>query len=322
MSSGLYAKNMSYSSNGRHEPKTLTQEMLASWEFETGLLRRYLSRKLGRWFTPKGWRVLKWCVALGIALLLFDMFIYEPNHVQLNIYYIPVHNLPAKLDGLRVVQLSDLHMGSTTPNDVIARAVDVANSAHPDIVTLTGDFVTYQEGSSITLTAMLSRLHPKLGSYAVLGNHDHAVGATTVTSALERQGIHVLTNRNIQVAMGLYLVGMDNLSFGNPDTKAFEGIGKDKCYIMLAHTPSIINQLRDRHGLLLTGHTHGGQIRIPFLSGRMVPGDFAGGYISGWYAARDLKMYVNRGIGITNVPARFLCRPEVAVFVLESAHKQ
>ncbi|MEN6521626.1 MAG: metallophosphoesterase [Armatimonadota bacterium] len=270
--------------------------------------------------TPKRSRIL--IAALVICIIVvpfFDMFVYEPRHIELNTYYVPVQNLPQGLDGLRVVQMSDLHLGATTSNGIISKAVDIANSARPDIVVLTGDFVTYHESASIPLSRILSGLHPRIGTYAVLGNHDYDVGKEIVTDALNKCGIQVLVNRSMQPARGLYIVGMDDPHGGKPDAKAaFTGIDENKCYIMLAHTPEQVYRLKDHHGLLLTGHTHGGQVRLPWMSGRMVPGYVNGRYIAGWYLDGELRTYVNRGIGMTNVPIRFRCRPEVTVFVLKA----
>ncbi|MEN6372090.1 MAG: metallophosphoesterase [Armatimonadota bacterium] len=295
-------------------------QLVKEGKHELGLIKKQLGIKWNPRFTPKKRRILKIALVIFIiGMLPFDMFVYEPRHIELNTYYVPVQNLPQGLDGLRVVQMSDLHLGSTTPNDIISKAVDMANSARPDIVALTGDFVTYHESASVPLSKILSRLHPRIVTYAVLGNHDYDVGKKIVTDALNKCGIQVLVNRSMQPVRGLYIVGMDDPHGGKPDAvAAFRGIDENKCYIMLAHTPEQVYRLKGRHGLLLTGHTHGGQVRLPWMSGRMVPGYVNGRYIAGWYLDGDLRTYVNRGIGMTNAPIRFRCRPEVTVFVLDA----
>ena len=298
--------------------RSFHHQLLNELLYEIGILIPGLRKKWSKWLTPPRHRlIITGLIACVIGLPLGDAFLYEPRNIELTTQYVPVKNLPRDLDGLRIVQLSDLHQGST-PQSIIAKSIDIANSTNPDIVVLTGDIVTRGKGNPGSLVGMLSKLNPKIGSYAILGNHDYNVGINEVKRTLEESGIHLLVNANAQPAEGFFIVGLDDSAYGKPDAKAaFNGVSQDGAYITLAHTPVISKYLRDRNGLLLTGHTHGGQIRFPFVSQYSLPGLAANKFLSGWYMEDQLMVYVNRGIGTTNIPARFLCRPEVTLFVLK-----
>lgn len=255
-------------------------------------------------------------VLAGTVLLAYSA-LWETRRLELRAYDVRVPGLPRELDGFRIVQLSDLHRSLIVPDSVIRRAVDLANSTRADVAVLTGDFVSRNAGNAGPCAAMLSRLQTRAGSYAVLGNHDHWTDARTVAAALKRHGITVLDNRSVEVAPGLYLVGIDDKWAGKPDVPtAFRGVPSDTCYVMLSHTPLAVDLFQGKHGLLITGHTHGGQVQIPFVNRKRLPGLRAWRYIQGWYREGDILMYVNRGIGTVNPAVRFRCRPEVTLYVL------
>jgi len=280
------------------------------------------SRAAKRWnrgFNPSRRRFIKrGLIACAVAAPLVDVFLYEPHNIELSTYYVPIPKLPKSLEGFRIVQLSDMHRGPITPDSVINKAVEIANSTNPDIAVLTGDFVTDDATHAAPVADMLSKLTPKLRSYGCLGNHDYTAGANAVRAAVEKRGIRMLVNRNEQLGHGVFLVGLDDVAYGKPDEEAaFDGISENDFHITLSHSPLAAMRLKNRNGLLISGHTHGGQVRIPFASIHTLPGLVAGKYFSGWYLEDGLRTYVNRGVGMTNLPIRFMCRPEVTLFVLE-----
>ena len=316
---------MRYNSHRRREkPKDRLSELIDYWKGEIDYARGQIakSRAAKKWnkgFNASRRRFLKrGFVGCVIAALPADMLLCEPHNIELTTYYVPLPNLPADLDGLRIVQLSDLHRGPITPDSIIAKSVSIARSTHPDIALLTGDFVTADADNATPVAEMLSDLKPRLGSYGCLGNHDYTAGANAVRSVMEKHGIRMLVNENVRLGEGVFLVGLDDAAFGKPDVgKAYDGIGQNSHHITIAHNPIAARTIKNRNGLLLSGHTHGGQVRLPFLPIHTVPGLVAGKYFSGWYLDSELRTYVNRGIGMTNLPIRFLCRPEVTLFVLE-----
>lgn len=262
-------------------------------------------------------------VVIALLLLAIGLYVYakkiEPRWIQVTRHEVQLNGLPRSLDGLKVVQISDVHRSYRTPDFIIKRAVKLANRESPDIVVLTGDFINKGIENAKPCAEILSKLKAPKGVYGVMGNHDHWYGAAELTRALESKGIHVLTNKNQLVAPGLYMIGIDDLWSGHPDVnRAWSGVEENAGQILLSHSPLAMPMFRDKNCLALTGHTHGGQYTIPFIPRNRLPGLKGSLYISGWYMEGNAQMYVNRGIGSVIVPIRFLCRPEVTVFTLRS----
>lgn len=265
-------------------------------------------------------RRLALILLLAAATVLVDALIIEPRAPVLSTYHVAVPNLPARLDGYRIVQLSDIHRRAAVPDSAIRKAVALANSTHADAAVLTGDFVGKGSAHIEPCFGMLAQLRTKRGSYAVLGNHDHWGRLDEICLAMRRHGVKLLNNSNAQVERGLYLVGIDDLWSGTPDVpSAFAGIDPGKTCVMLSHTPQAADLFRGHDGLLITGHTHGGQVQIPLIPRNRLPGLKGWKYIEGWYRVGGVLMYVNRGIGMIIPPVRFRCRPEVTLFVLHRA---
>lgn len=225
--------------------------------------------------------------------------------------------LPETLRGLRVAHLTDLHRSHLTSDRLLRHAIALANAEHPDIVLLTGDFVTLDPEDIAPCARIVSGLHGRFGVYACLGNHDYSAGARQVERALTHVGVHVLVNRSVCVAGGLWIVGLDDDRYGKPDVlRAFDGIGVDEPALVLIHNPAYAENLASRSCVVFSGHTHGGQVRLPVLTARELRSIGAKHYCEGWYTVGNLRMYVNRGLGQVGLPIRFLCRPEVAFFTL------
>lgn len=266
-------------------------------------------------------RIFLILLLLGIGLYVYAKKI-EPRWIQATRHEVQLVGLPGSLDGLKVVQISDVHRSEQTPDSIIEKAVRLANSESPDIIVLTGDFINKGPENSEICAKILSKLKAPKGIYAVLGNHDHWNGRAIITNALESKGIHLLTNKNRQVAPGLYIIGIDDYWSGHPNVnRAWSGVDESKGQILLSHSPLAMPLFRGKNCLALTGHTHGGQYTIPFIPRNKLPGLKGSPYISGWCREGNTQMYVNRGIGSVIVPVRFLCRPEVTVFTLRSSKR-
>lgn len=270
-------------------------------------------------------RVRRWRkIALVLLIVVLAVVYYarrvEPNWIEITRYNVVLTGLPKGLDGLKIVQLSDLHRRTPGSDVRIRRAVDIAQAEHPDLVALTGDFVSVTSANARPCARILSALKPRLGMYAVLGNHDYWHGSKGVVSALSAEGITLLTNANRQIAPGLYLVGLDDSWAGHPDAvKAWQGVDEGCAQVVLAHNPGTVSRFQEHRCLALTGHTHGGEVDVKLVSRSKLPGLLGFKYIKGWYHVGKVDMYVNRGIGIVNpFRARLICRPEVTVFTLRS----
>ena len=264
----------------------------------------------------------------------------EPHRVAVREFTVVLPDLPAEAEGLRVLQLTDLHISAMTSAHFLARAIETCNALQPDVVALTGDFVSRRSSYlgptgarmwarplmeyAAEMARQVAKMRARIGVFAVPGNHDHARDrAEAVSNLLSEQGVHVLRNRNERLAAcgDLAICGVDDLRAGDPDYQAaFAGVTRSEAQIVLAHNPRAMEMVRGRNALLLSGHTHGGQIHIPFTSFRRRPSDMHGSpWFSGWYRQHRTQMYVSSGLGSVHFAARLRCPPEIVLFTLRRA---
>ncbi|HSI63918.1 MAG TPA: metallophosphoesterase [Candidatus Saccharimonadia bacterium] len=235
-------------------------------------------------------------------------------------------HLPPEMDGFRIAQISDLHLEPYTTPRQIERVVKLCNSLKPDLVAMTGDFVTYNARPAGLLAEILSDLEATHGVYASLGNHDFQSGHENVVYALEQKGMPVLRNecRLIHTDAGvLHLAGMDSRYVSSPKLRStLESWRENQPLVMMMHEPDVADDLAEAkvHALQLSGHTHGGQLRFmgmqPSVHRRAKWGKK---YLAGAYNVGTVRLYVNRGIGCVGVPMRVQCPPEVTEITLRSA---
>lgn len=232
--------------------------------------------------------------------------------------------LPASLDGFRVMQISDIHVGLFVSEPELWRAVELMQKARPDVIVMTGDLVDHD----IRYAALLGRFARKLegiarnGVYAIAGNHDHYAGVKTVYQMLQEAGVDVLHNRHVRLGRGrdaFVLAGVDDVAakkYGGegPDLeRAFAGATPELARVLLSHNPSFFPQASQASDLVLSGHTHGGQISL-FINPAEV--FLRHGYIRGHYHLGDSQLYVNRGFGTAGPPARVGSAPELTALTL------
>lgn len=248
---------------------------------------------------------------------------------QIHVTHQTIHlpRLSADFSGLRLVQLSDIHHGLYTRLTEVERAVGLANHHQPDVVALTGDFVSNSPNYIAPVAEALGRLRATLGVFAVLGNHDHRVGADAVASALEAEGINVLRNRHVRLrrnGSGLTLAGLDDLGYREHDLRlALLGADLDDATILLCHNPAVLPLAVARGvDLVVSGHTHGGQMDLPRLRsfadkrGVRVPMRLR----HGWDRVNGTQIYISRGLGTVVVPVRWRCPAEISVLRLQAAN--
>jgi uncharacterized protein len=223
--------------------------------------------------------------------------------------------LPAAFHGLRIVQISDIHHGLFLPKEWLSAAVRQANRLNPDIIALTGDFVTYSKRNIGPAAELLGRLRARHGVYAVLGNHDFRVDAEAITRALSRQHIDVLRNRHVPLRFGgesIYLVGVDDYGYGADLRRAIRGVPREAATVLLAHNPRVIHLAsRNNVSLVLSGHTHGGQVNVPLLGTVYGRSPERLRYKIGWDRMGATQIYVSRGIGTIVLPWRLRCPAEI-----------
>lgn len=232
-----------------------------------------------------------------------------------------LNGLPDAFTGVRILQLSDIHHSLFFPLDRVAAVVELANRLKPDLVALTGDFITYSRRSIEPVAEMLGTLRARMGVVAVLGNHDFRVGAEIVDRALRRHRIKVLRNRHIILRdrrEALPIAGVDDLGYGADLKKALHGIPEGTPSVLLAHNPRLIRRAA-RHGvgLVLSGHTHGGQVNVPLLGTVYGRSPEQMRYKIGWDRLGETQIYVSRGIGTIVLPWRLRCPAEIPFLELQ-----
>jgi len=270
------------------------------------------------------------------AAIAADGLGWEPYHPQLVRIEPQFPQWPAELDGLRIVQLSDFHYDPYFGIAPIEAAVRLANAQSPDLVVLTGDFVTLptiETRASRRQSAemsepcglLLRQLRSRYGSFAVLGNHDEFSNPDIVTGALARQGIEVLRNRALPIEHSgarFFLAGVNDVLGGEADLdRTLKGITLADRVILLAHEPDFADDAaRYPIALQLSGHSHGGQICFPLIGPIYLP-RLARKYPLGLRQVGGLTLYTNVGVGTIQVPMRWNCPPEVTVITLRCGQR-
>lgn len=252
----------------------------------------------------------------------------SPHHVEVVHVPMPIRGLPESLAGKTLVQISDLHVGPIVSSDYIRRCLEMVSAIEPDIVAITGDFVTYDGPRRIDeVIALLRDMQPgKLATVAVTGNHDFGSSSAGFTDreaaynlavGLDRIRIQMLRNSSVDVE-GLRLLGVDD--FWSPChelDRTLESGDPDQPSVMLCHNPDFVDQpgWDNFQGWILSGHTHGGQVRLPFCKPPILP-IRNHDYIAGRVELSDNRtLYVNRGLGYLR-RVRLNVRPEITVFEL------
>ena len=245
------------------------------------------------------------------------------EHFEVEQVEVRLASLDPAHDGLRVAQLSDLHIGRGVPDARIIAAVEAVNALAPDLVVMTGDFVTTKRDPLSRVPELLAPLRAPRA--AVLGNHDHWSGPAEIHDGLERIGVSVLLNENTAFRLkgvDLHVIGVDDSTTRNDDVaKAFKGAGAVS-RLVLTHTPSCFGKLpADEDLLCLSGHTHGGQWNVPSLTRGVFRTLGGQPWYRGAYQERGNQLYVNRGLGFgkgTRLP-RINSDPEVTLITLRHA---
>jgi len=255
----------------------------------------------------------------------------EPHWLEIVERDLPIEKLPSNLDGLRLAQLSDIHIGPRVSDDYVVDSFDRLRARKPDIVVFTGDFITYRasrgEGQFAQLRDVVSHIpRGSLATLGILGNHDYGRNwsepdvAAKVVAEAERAGVRVLRNECVSVR-GLDVVGVDDLWAHHGDPARALAARTSDAALVLVHNPDAADELRwpDYHGWMLAGHTHGGQCKPPFLPPPLLPVRNRR-YVSGAVAVDASRtLYISRGIGHL-IRARFNVRPEITLFTLRTAN--
>lgn len=260
-----------------------------------------------------------WYLVIAAALVALAALLvwWDSRRLEITSHEVPMSDLAASLDGLVVVHVTDIHYGPWNRPGHLAPLIQKINALKPDIVAITGDLVSISRRAIPACARALGEIRSRLGTFAVLGNHDVWVGAVAVRQALEEQGIMVLSNSACQPSQDtpLWLAGVDPMTMRPDPRAALAGIPNGHYTILLSHSPDILAEEGvAKADLVLAGHTHGGQVRIPFIGPLFIPSRFGTKYDQGWFEDAGTRMYVNRGLALLFWPSRFHCPREIAVF--------
>jgi uncharacterized protein len=279
-------------------------------------------------------------VSLLVVLAGFDAFLIEPDWIE-----VTHHRVVAPLSSpLKIAHLSDLHTYGLGPRE--QRMFALLAQEQPDVIVITGDSV-FNGGTSSILHSrtgrsrgtaghkpardlnlkpsderyrlcgeVLRQLHAPLGVWLVKGNWEHYHRVRDERAYYKAAGIRFLLNSAAELCPGVWILGLDDAMVGSPDLLAtLEGVPPDAFKIALFHAPAYFDRIAGQCNLALAGHTHGGQVYLPFLTPLWLPKG-CGEFLAGWYAKQGSRMYVSRGLGTSMLSVRFLCRPELAFITI------
>jgi predicted MPP superfamily phosphohydrolase len=267
--------------------------------------------------------------ALGGTLVGVGGLIYarevETRWLEVRPVTLTLPRLAPEFDGYRVVQIGDIHLEDWTKPRRLNRIVDLINEQRADLIAITGDFMSYSADPDVPrrLAEALSKLKTSDGVIAVMGNHDYLTDVETVRRCLREAGVPELRNDVRTLSRGdavLHFSGVDDVMEGLSRLDlVLEKLPEDGAAILLAHEPDFadVSAATGRIDLQLSGHSHGGQVRMPFWGPVFLP-PFSQRYDSGLYEVGDMLQYTNRGLGFVDARLRFLCRPEITVLTLKS----
>ena len=284
------------------------------------------NKKPGKPNSPSRRRFLKTATAGAVAGLGAGLYAadWEPNHAEVVHQAVSLAGWPASAAGLRIGQLSDLHCQSEAAVARAARAARLLLAQKPDVVLLTGDYISDRHGigwAAACADALAPLAGVKHGVFAILGNHDWA-GPEQVTLELGRVGLDVLRNRSAPLpgVPGVWLVGLDPRSHDaqNPQW-ALAGVPEDAVRLLLVHEPDYADEAPPGFALQMSGHSHGGQIRLPGLPGYYP--EYGRKYPEGLRQARHHPVYTTRGVGMMGPQMRLCCPPEVTVLTMHPLAK-
>jgi len=304
----------------------LGTSVLASW-----FVFRFLPWLVTGEDGPELFRVASAIVVATVALVLAWGFSIGQLRIACTRHTIAIPGLQPENEGLRIVQISDLHMGNGLEGRRLGRLVDRINALDPDLLVITGDLFDFHPDEIPDAARRLAGLEARLGSYAVLGNHDYHAGLDAVADALARHAPNIRLLRGeirpLDTPRPLYLAGVDDAGWEwagrDLESQALERIGRelpgDGPVLLLIHRPEVFGQAaRLGFPLVLAGHTHGGQVALPLPGRALSVARVISAFDRGLYRRESSILYVNRGIGVAGPAIRLNCSREIAILELRS----
>jgi len=268
--------------------------------------------------------------AIGTFVAGVGSFAYAHDVEPENLEVVPVElhlpRLDPAFDGYRLAQISDIHMGTGITTKRLIHIAEIVNAQNPDAIAVTGDYVTNGDITFLLpgLIEGLSKLQARDGSFAILGNHDHWTDPTAIRTMLHSSGLIDMSNSTYTIQRGngvLHLAGVDDYWERQDRLEdVLAQLPTEGCAILLAHEPDFadVSSATGRFDLQISGHSHGGQVRIPILNRAIHVPHLGVKYPMGKYQVGSMIQYTNRGVGTIAPAVRFNCRPEITVFTLRA----
>lgn len=261
---------------------------------------------------------------MGVGGLLYAREI-ETRWLEVRPVEITLPRLAPEFDAYRVVQIGDIHLEDWTKPRRLNRMVDLVNAQKPDLIAITGDFLSYSADPGVPrrLVEALKRLRARDGVVSVMGNHDYLTDVELVRRCLKESGTQELRNevrtlrRN---GVALHIAGVDDVMEGKSRLDLLlQKLPEEGAAVLLAHEPDFadVSAATGRFDLQISGHSHGGQVRMPFWGPVLLP-PHSQRYSAGLYEVGNMLQYTNRGLGFVDARLRFLCRPEITVLTLKA----
>lgn len=254
---------------------------------------------------------------------MLEGFVVEPRMFETTGTAVRVEGLPKPFEGFTICQITDVHHSPLVSIEYIRKVVEEANRLRPDLVVLTGDYIDTGKEYMAPAIEALTGLESRHGTIAILGNHDYIHGRGFTEDAFATHGIPLLLNSHTYIeskGSALCVAGVTDLLEDSPDAKeALRGVDRGVPRILLCHHPDYAEYLpRDeRVDLVISGHTHGGQVRLPFGLAPVMPSAYGQKYSGGLVGLENgTQVYVSRGIGVSSIPVRLNCPPELALIKL------
>jgi len=269
--------------------------------------------------------IFKIFIIISISILILGSwsFFVGPRRIKIENIRIKIKNLSPSFQGVKIIQLSDLH--SKDFGEKEKKSLEILAQLKPDFIFITGDFIDWKTSNLKSCQEFwkeISKNYPNR-VFGVFGNHEnHHPKSKTIKNLLTDSGVKIINNESVILRKNedfIYLIGVDDPHENHDDiAKAMEQVENNTPKIMLAHSPEIFRRVKDQNiDLILTGHTHGGQVNIPFITNLFLPVKYDRKYKSGLFKEDSTYLYVNRGVGTTLLPFRFNAPPEITLIELE-----
>lgn len=278
-------------------------------------------------------KFIKGVTAAAVAAIATDSILIEPNRPRLIRKEIALSRWPSRLDGFTIALLSDFHYDPYFSAHPIRAGVEIVNRLRPDLIALAGDFVSVPwfgnrakyVGRAEPCAQLLAQLRAHHGVWSVMGNHDAFSDPDRITNTLKAVGIRTLSNQAVPIekdGVRFWLGGVDDVLGGDPDLPGTLGaVPSGEAVVLMAHEPDYADYVAEYPvDLQLSGHTHGGQVRIPLMRPLYLP-PLAKKYVWGLFKIRELTLYTSAGIGTVDLPVRWNCPPEVTLITLKKSVK-